>query len=40
MEASGDDEVTSYGQMRLFFKVDMIDEEEEKLCKELAFLRM
>lgn len=39
MEASGHDEVTSYGEMRLLFKVNVISE-GEKLCKDLAFLRM
>lgn len=40
MEASGQDEVTSYGQIRLLFKVNVISEDGEKLCKELVFLRM
>jgi hypothetical protein len=40
MEASGQDEVTSYEQIRLLFKVNVISEGGEKLCKELVFLRM
>ena len=38
MEESGQDEVTSYGQIRLLFKVNVISEDGEKLCKELVFL--
>jgi hypothetical protein len=38
MEASGQDEVTSYGQTRLLFNVNVISEDGENFAKNWYFL--